>query len=156
MDSDEEVPDEAKPSTSSAKRSKPLTAAERKRRSRSAQHVDDRDRKTPLTPAERKRKSREAKSADGKREESAQNRGRMATQRAYQSADGKKEEYAKNRRRIATQRAAQSADGRREANIQARGIRSRQRTNVDYKEALRSQDIMEVMLCLTLRIQMTV
>ena len=149
MDSDEYVQEEGNPSTSSdkgpppIKRAKPLTAAaERKRRSREAKSADKK-REELVKNQERIANQRRTQSADEKKEESINNQERMANKRRAQSADKKKEESDKNQQRMANQRAGQSSAVRSEANAKVCEKRQKARTKVNYKEGLRSQEIMD-------------
>ena len=129
MDSDDDFLDDGKPSTSSGKGPPPFK------------------RYKPLTAAERKRRSRAAQSEEKKMEEALKNKERKAKKRATQSADQKREEYVKNRERKASARAGHSSTVKDEAKVKACERMSRQRhkarTKVSYKDGLRSQEIMD-------------
>ena len=171
MDSDEDFQDEGKPSTSSGKgpppikKPKPLTAAEKKRRSRANQSADQKreellknlqriakkresqsadQKKEELLKNQQKRKSQ---SADQKREELQKNQKKIAGKRASQSADAKNAEYAENKSRKVKQKAGQSAVEKNAANVKDCERKSRQRqkarTKVNYKEAQKSQEILD-------------
>jgi hypothetical protein len=140
MDSDEDLPDEGKPSTSSGKgpppvkRPKPLTAAEKKKRNRASQSAEKKMEES-LKNKERKAKKRATQSADQKKEESMKNQQRLAKQREAQSADKKMEESLKNQERKAKKRATQSADHKKAEylNNQQRLAKKRESQSADKK-----------------------
>jgi hypothetical protein len=151
------------------KKPKPLTPAEKMRKYREAKSADqkkeecaknkerqvakrrsqsaDQKKEECAKDKERKAAKRRSQSEDQKKEECAKNKERIAGMRTSQSADQKKEAYANNKKRKAKQKANQSPDEIRAANVQASERMSRQRqkarTNVSYKEALNSQEILD-------------
>ena len=105
MDSDEDFQEAGKPSTSSCKGPPPFK------------------RPKPLSPAEKMKKSREGQSAEKKLEMTAKEKERFANMRVNQSPDKKEEAKAKNRERMAKKRLSQSPKKKEE--VKAKNIESK-------------------------------